>query len=173
MGICAGEGELGLEPSHGLRRTDQPATKVCAACLTDFISAAAAGDGLRPRRTTKPSSRSMRSHGATGFAGISWTAASAREWTEGHRRSVLRYRLRQGHQWRRDLRRLPADQRSRSLGSRASRSASPNRLKPKTVSAIARPGKTAIHGAVEAYSSAPPCNIRPHAAVGSCTPSPR
>ena len=74
---------------------------------------------------------------------------------------------------RRDLRRLPPDQRSRSLGSRASRSASPNRLKPKTVSAIARPGKIAIHGAVEAYSSAPPCNIRPHAAVGSCTPSPR
>ena len=81
--------------------------------------------------------------------------------------------LRLCHQWRRHLRRLPPDQRSRSLGSRASRSASPNRLKPKTVSAIARPGKTAIHGAVEAYSSAPPCNIRPHAAVGSCTPSPR
>src|SRR5260370_902068 len=81
--------------------------------------------------------------------------------------------LRLCHQWRRHLGRLPPDQRSRSLGSRASRSASPNRLKPKTVSAIARPGKTAIHGAVEAYSSAPPCNIRPHAAVGSCTPSPR
>src|SRR5262249_59401989 len=59
---------------------------------------------------------------------------------------------------------------SRILGSRASRRASPNRLKPKTVSAIARPGKMAIHGAVEAYSSAPPCNIRPHAAVGSWTP---
>src|ERR1700738_1935381 len=77
------------------------------------------------------------------------------------------------HQSRRDLRRLPPDQRSRSLGSRASRSGSPNRRKPKTVSAIARPGKTAIHGAVEAYSSAPPCSIRPQAGTGSCTPRPR
>ena len=63
--------------------------------------------------------------------------------------------------------------RSRSLGSRASRKASPKRLKPKTVRAIARPGKIAIHGAVEAYSSAPPCSIRPQAGTGSCTPSPR
>ena len=63
--------------------------------------------------------------------------------------------------------------RSRSLGSIASRSASPNKLMPSTVSMIASPGKTAIHGAVVAYSSAPPCSIRPHAGTGSCTPSPR
>ena len=65
------------------------------------------------------------------------------------------------------------NQRSRILGSSASRSASPKRLKPNTVTAIARPGKIAIHGAVEAYSSAPPCSIRPQAGTGSCTPSPR
>ena len=63
--------------------------------------------------------------------------------------------------------------RSRSFGSSTSRSASPNRLTPNTVSAIASPGKIAIHGAVEAYSSAPPCSIRPQAGVGSCTPRPR
>jgi hypothetical protein len=66
-----------------------------------------------------------------------------------------------------------AAQRSRSLGSRTSHSASPNRLMPNTVSMIARPGKTAIQGAVEAYSSAPPCSISPQAGTGSCTPSPR
>ena len=64
-------------------------------------------------------------------------------------------------------------QRSRSFGSSASRSASPNRLMPNTVSMIATPGKIAIHGAVEAYSSAPPCSIRPQAGTGSCTPRPR
>src|SRR5208282_6192091 len=64
-------------------------------------------------------------------------------------------------------------QRSRNLGSRASRRASPKRLKPNTVNAIARPGKIAIQGAVEAYSSAPPCSISPHAGVGSWTPRPR
>lgn len=63
--------------------------------------------------------------------------------------------------------------RSRSFGSSTSRSASPKRLMPNTVSMIARPGKIAIHGAVDAYSSAPPCSIKPQAATGSCTPRPR
>ena len=66
-----------------------------------------------------------------------------------------------------------AAQRSRIFGSRTSRSESPNRLMPNTVSMIARPGNTAIHGAVVAYSSAPPCSISPQAGTGSCTPSPR
>ena len=61
----------------------------------------------------------------------------------------------------------------RSLGSSTSRSASPNRLKPNTAIVIARPGNTAIQGALSAYSSAPPCSIRPHAGVGSWTPRPR
>jgi hypothetical protein len=51
--------------------------------------------------------------------------------------------------------------RSRCLGSNASGDAFPNRLKPNTVSLMTSPGKTAIHGAVEAYSSAPPYSIRP------------
>src|SRR6476619_3539592 len=38
---------------------------------------------------------------------------------------------------------------------------------------MATPGKMAIHGADEAYSSAPPCSIRPQAGTGSCTPRPR
>ena len=31
----------------------------------------------------------------------------------------------------------------------------------------------AIQGAVDAYSSAPPCSISPQAGTGSCTPRPR
>ncbi len=73
--------------------------------------------------------------------------------------------------WR-DLR-AAAPHLSLSFGSSTSRSASPNRLTPNTVSAIASPGNTAIQGAVEAYSSAPPCSISPQAGVGSCTPRPR
>jgi IS30 family transposase len=61
----------------------------------------------------------------------------------------------------------------RILGSSTSRTASPNRLKPNTASVMASPGKIAIHGAVSAYSSAPPWSIRPQAGVGSCTPRPR
>ncbi len=38
---------------------------------------------------------------------------------------------------------------------------------------MAMPGKMGTQGALSAYSSAPPCSIRPHAGVGSCTPSPR
>ena len=41
--------------------------------------------------------------------------------------------------------------RPRSLGSSASRSESPKRLKPNTPRLIAMPGKTAIHGAFSAY----------------------
>ena len=63
--------------------------------------------------------------------------------------------------------------RERSLGSSTSRTASPNRLKPNTARLMATPGKIAIHGALSAYSSAPPCSIRPQAGVGSCTPRPR
>ncbi len=61
----------------------------------------------------------------------------------------------------------------RSLGSSASRTESPNKLKPKTASVIATPGQMATHGALSAYSSAPPCSINPQAGVGSCTPRPR
>ncbi len=60
-----------------------------------------------------------------------------------------------------------------SLGSRTSRTASPNRLKPNTASVIATPGQIGTQGALSANSSAPPCSIRPQAAVGSWTPSPR
>ena len=41
-------------------------------------------------------------------------------------------------------------QRERSFGSKASRSASPNRLNPKTARLMATPGQTAIHGALRA-----------------------
>ncbi len=74
---------------------------------------------------------------------------------------------------RRAMRPRRLAQRSRSFGSSTSRSELPNRLMPNTVSMIASPGKTAIHGAVVAYSSAPPCSISPQAGTGSCTPRPR
>ena len=61
----------------------------------------------------------------------------------------------------------------RNRGSRVSRTASPKRLKAKTDTVIARPGKMAIQGALSAYSSAPPWSISPQAGVGSWTPSPR
>ena len=56
---------------------------------------------------------------------------------------------------------------ARSLGSRASRRASPNRLKPNTARLIASPGKIGIQGALSAYSSAPLLSIRPQAGIGS------
>jgi hypothetical protein len=59
------------------------------------------------------------------------------------------------------------------FGSSQSRSASPNRLKPITANEMAIPGKIATHGALSAYSCAPPLSMRPQAGVGSCTPSPR
>src|SRR5262249_4141561 len=61
----------------------------------------------------------------------------------------------------------------RILGSSASRSASPNRLKPNTVTAAARMGMIAIDVPLVSNSSAPPSRSGPHAAVGSCTPRPR
>src|SRR5262249_2100589 len=60
-----------------------------------------------------------------------------------------------------------------SRGSSASLRESPKRLKAKTARLMASPGKTAIHGAVSAKSTAAPLSIRPQAGVGSCTPSPR
>src|SRR6266849_3581283 len=49
-----------------------------------------------------------------------------------------------------------------SRGSRMSRSASPNRLVPKTTRLMAMPGKTTSHGAVRTYSAADSESIRPH-----------
>jgi hypothetical protein len=66
-----------------------------------------------------------------------------------------------------------ARQRDLSFGSSSSRTASPNRLKPNTARLMAIPGKTAIQGALSAYSSAPPWSMSPQAGVGSCTPRPR
>src|SRR5205823_1431900 len=63
--------------------------------------------------------------------------------------------------------------RVRSLGSSASRSESPKRLKAKTARLMASPGKMAIQGADSAKSTAAPRNMSPHAAVGSWTPRPR
>src|SRR5262245_52623610 len=62
---------------------------------------------------------------------------------------------------------------ARSRGSSASRNESPNRLKANTARLIASPGKIAIHGADSANCTAAPRSIRPHAGVGSETPSPR
>src|SRR5450759_2291991 len=60
----------------------------------------------------------------------------------------------------------------RSLGSRASRSESPRRLKLKTVTEMAAPGKIASHGSF-ARKVAPVLIICPQSAVGTCAPSPR
>src|SRR5262245_57781012 len=64
-------------------------------------------------------------------------------------------------------------QRPRSLGSSASRSESPKRLKPNTPRLIAMPGNSAIHGAFSAYEGAEPESISPQDGVGSAAPSPR
>ena len=72
---------------------------------------------------------------------------------EKHRLQVLDVenrivRLRSGHQ-------------PRCLGSRMSRSASPNRLVPNTARLIAMPGKITSHGAVRTYSAADSDSMRP------------
>ena len=119
---------------------------------------------------------------AVGVMNLLWVAVLAAScWSKSCCRTASGSRGLAGSPWphsacglrRRDGRAFARAQRSRSFGSSTSRSASPNRLTPNTVSAIARPGKIAIHGAVEAYSSAPPCSISPQAGVGSCTPRPR
>src|SRR5436305_192 len=50
----------------------------------------------------------------------------------------------------------------RCLGSRMSRSASPNRLVPNTARLMATPGKITSHGAVRTYSAADSDSMRPH-----------
>src|SRR5713101_8871085 len=62
--------------------------------------------------------------------------------------------------------------RPRSRGSSRSRRPSPMRLKPTTVTRIARPGKVAIHGAVS-MNERPVASIDPHSGVGGLAPSPR
>ena len=61
--------------------------------------------------------------------------------------------------------------RALSLGSSASRSPSPSRFRPSTVSRMARPGKTATWGArvIMVWASA---SIRPQLGVGGCAPRP-
>src|SRR5437016_7958609 len=59
-----------------------------------------------------------------------------------------------------------------SRGSRASRSPSPSKFSASTVMKIARPGHTAIHGAVPRYACAI-LSMDPHDGVGGCVPSPR
>src|SRR2546425_1926899 len=62
--------------------------------------------------------------------------------------------------------------RPRSLGSSKSRNPSPMRLKPTTVTRIARPGNVAIHGAVS-MNERPVASIDPHSGVGGLAPSPK
>src|ERR1700712_1960764 len=59
------------------------------------------------------------------------------------------------------------------LGSRISRSASPNRLAPNTTRLIARPGKITSQGAERMYSAADSESMRPQDGYGSGTPRPR
>src|SRR6267142_1252297 len=61
----------------------------------------------------------------------------------------------------------------RCLGSRMSRSASPNRLVPNTTRLIATPGKITSHGATRTYSAADSDSMRPQDGYGSGMPSPR
>src|SRR5205807_2133276 len=61
----------------------------------------------------------------------------------------------------------------RCLGSRMSRSASPNKLVPNTARLIAIPGKITSHGATRTYSAADSDSIRPHDGYGSGMPRPR
>src|SRR5881392_2374201 len=61
----------------------------------------------------------------------------------------------------------------RCLGSRMSRSASPNRLVPNTAKLMATPGKITSHGAIRTYSAADSDSMRPHDGYGSGIPSPR
>src|SRR5262249_12947769 len=59
------------------------------------------------------------------------------------------------------------------LGSRMSRSASPNRLVPNTARLMATPGKITSHGAVRTYSAADSDSMRPQEGCGSGMPRPR
>src|SRR6185503_5322179 len=59
-----------------------------------------------------------------------------------------------------------------SFGSSASRSPSPSRLNDSTVRKMARPGHTAIHGAVVRKRCAE-LSIEPQDGAGGCCPSPR
>src|SRR6202008_406485 len=61
----------------------------------------------------------------------------------------------------------------RRRGSSASRSESPNRLKPNTAMLMARPGAIASHGARSRNCIPAPRSMSPHDGVGSKTPSPR
>src|SRR5690606_36178413 len=61
----------------------------------------------------------------------------------------------------------------RILGSSMSRSASPSRLKVKTVTIRASPGNVAIHHSPEAMKRAPSATRMPHSGVGGRTPRPR
>src|SRR5215213_6831305 len=61
----------------------------------------------------------------------------------------------------------------RCLGSRISRSASPNRLVPNTARLMATPGKITSHGAVRTYSAADSDSMRPQDGYGSGMPRPR
>src|SRR5712692_12065345 len=61
----------------------------------------------------------------------------------------------------------------RRRGSSASRSESPNRLKPKTARLMAIPGAMASHGARSRNCIPAPRSIKPHEGVGSNTPRPR
>src|ERR1700694_1113072 len=61
----------------------------------------------------------------------------------------------------------------RCLGSRMSRSASPNRLVPNTARLMAKPGKITSQGAVRTYSAADPDSMRPRDGYGSGMPRPR
>ena len=73
---------------------------------------------------------------------------------EEHRLQVLHV---ENHLFRRYVVHQP-----RCLGSRMSRSASPNRLVPNTARLIATPGKITSHGAVRTYSAADSDSMRPH-----------
>ena len=69
-------------------------------------------------------------------------------------------------------RRAACQPRALRRGSSASRRPSPSRLSPSTLSATARPGKTASRGATYIQ----PCaslSMRPQEACGGCAPSPR
>src|SRR5439155_16222653 len=61
----------------------------------------------------------------------------------------------------------------RSRGSRMSRSASPNMLKPNTAAEIARPGQMESHGDWSMNARPVPLSIEPHVGNGGGTPYPR
>ena len=76
--------------------------------------------------------------------------------------------------WVRDTLRLPPECGGApgTLGSSASRNPSPSKLKAKTVSIIARPGKISKWGALKTLFRSVP-SIVPHSGFGGCWPSPR